>query len=39
VVYAPGPFGINAAVGWLKNMNISLQCGGNGVDWQSGFPL
>ena len=39
VVYAPGPFGINAAVGWLKNMNISLQCGGNGVDWQSGNTL
>jgi len=39
VVYAPGPFATAAAVGWLKNMNISLQCGGNGVDWQSGFPL
>jgi hypothetical protein len=36
VVYAPGPFSTNAAVGWLKNMNISMQCTGNGVDWQSG---
>jgi hypothetical protein len=23
-------------VGWLKHLNISLQCRGNGVDWQSG---
>jgi hypothetical protein len=37
-VYAPGPFGVFSAVGWLKNLNISLQCGGNGVDWQSGNP-
>src|SRR4051794_1177437 len=27
------------AVGWLKNLNISLQCAGNGVDWQSGNTL
>ena len=26
----------NAAVGWLKNLNISLQCAANGIDWQSG---
>ena len=38
-VYAPGPFSGSAAVGWLKNLNISLQCGGNGVDWQSGNTL
>ena len=38
-VYAPGPFNVFSAVGWLKNLNISLQCGGNGVDWQSGNPL
>ncbi len=37
-VYAPGPFNVYSAVGWLKHMNISLQCGGNGVDWQSGNP-
>lgn len=39
VIYAPGPFGTYPAVGWLKNLNISLQCAGNGVDWQSGNPL
>ncbi len=39
VVNAPGPFAGAAAVGWLKNLNISLQCGGNGVDWQSGNTL
>jgi hypothetical protein len=38
-VYAPGPFNGYSAGGWLKNMNISLQCGGNGVDWQSGNSL
>jgi hypothetical protein len=36
VIYAPGPFSVNAAVGWLKNLNISMQCTGNGIDWQSG---
>jgi hypothetical protein len=35
VVYAPGPFNTYSAVGWLKNLNISLQCAGNGVDWES----
>lgn len=40
VVYAPGPFAANGdAVGWLKNLNISTQCKGNGVDWQSGNTL
>lgn len=39
VVLAPGPFAGAAAVGWLKNLNISMQCRGNGVDWQSGKPL
>ena len=38
-VYAPGPFGTSAAVGWLKHLNISMQCGGNGIDWQSGNTL
>lgn len=38
-VYAPGPFNVFSAVGWLKNLNISLQCGGNGVDWESGKPV
>ena len=38
-VTAPGPFNTWSAVGWLKNMNISPQCQGNGVDWQSGNTL
>jgi hypothetical protein len=38
-VTAPGPFNVGSAVGWLKNMNISPQCQGNGVDWQSGNTL
>lgn len=38
-VYAPGPFNVFSAVGWLKNLNISLQCAGNGVDWESGNPF
>jgi hypothetical protein len=38
-VYAPGPFNVFSAVGWLKNLNISLQCAGNGVDWESGNTL
>jgi hypothetical protein len=36
VIYAPGPFNVFSAVGWLKNLNLSLNCIGNGVDWQSG---
>jgi len=39
VIYAPGPFTSNAAVGWLKHLNISMQCAGNGIDWQSGNTL
>jgi hypothetical protein len=39
VVSAPGPFNVFSAVGWLKNLNISLQCTANGVDWQSGNTL
>ncbi len=39
VIYAPGPFGTFPGVGWLKNLNISLQCGGNGIDWQAGNTL
>ncbi len=39
VVYSPGPFNTCSAVGWLKNMNISAQAVGNGVDWQSGNSL
>src|SRR3989449_2804060 len=36
VVYAPGPFNKYSAVGWLRHLNISMQCRGNGIDWQSG---
>ncbi len=45
VIKAPGPFsgtggfgsgGDNAALGWLKNLNLNLQCTGNGIDWESG---
>jgi hypothetical protein len=38
-VYAPGPFNVFSAVGWLKNLNISLQCVANGIDWESGNPF
>ena len=41
-IVAPGPFGgnpDNAAVGWLKNLNLNIQCTGNGIDWQSGNTL
>jgi hypothetical protein len=38
-VTAPGPFNEWSAVGWLKHLNISPQCQGNGVDWQSGNTL
>jgi len=38
-IYAPGPFNVFSAVGWLKNLNISLQCAGNGIDWESGNPF
>ncbi len=39
VIYAPGPFGTFPGVGWLKHLNISLQCAGNGIDWQAGNTL
>ncbi len=39
VIYAPGSFHVFPGVGWLKNLNISLQCGGNGIDWQAGNTL
>ena len=38
-VTAPGPFNTWSAVGWLKNLNITAGCHGNGVDWQSGNTL
>jgi hypothetical protein len=36
VIYAPGPFNVFSAVGYLKNLNLTLNCVGNGIDWQSG---
>lgn len=39
VVMAPGPFKTFAAVGWLKNLNLSLECAGKGVEWISGNGL
>jgi hypothetical protein len=38
-VTAPGPFNRWSAVGWLKHLNISLQCAGKGVEWLSGNGL
>ncbi len=39
VIYAPGPFATFPGVGWLKHLNIALQCSGNGIDWQAGNTL
>lgn len=39
VVMAPGPFKTAPAVGWLKNLNLSLECAGKGVEWISGNGL
>jgi len=39
IISAPGPFNKYSAVGWLKHLNISVQCRGNGIDWQSGNTL
>jgi len=38
-VTAPGPFNRWSAVGWLKHLNLSLQCAGKGIDWVSGNGL
>jgi len=38
-ISAPGPFNRWSAVGWLKHLNLSLQCAGKGVDWVSGNGL
>ena len=37
VIYAVG--GTAFAVGWLKNLNLTLGCDSNGIDWQSGNSL
>lgn len=38
-VYAPGPFAGNSAVGWIHHSNFSMNCKGNGIEWQSGNTL
>lgn len=38
-IYAPGPFSVRAAVGWVSHSNLSPNCAGNGIDWQSGNTL
>jgi hypothetical protein len=38
-IYGPGPFSKNAGVLWVQNANLSLQCGGNGIDNQDGNTL
>ncbi len=38
-VSAPGPFNRWSAVGWLKHLNLGLQCAGKGVEWLSGNGL
>jgi hypothetical protein len=38
-IYFPGPFSVNASVAWLSHLNLSLQCGGNGVTDFSGNTL
>jgi hypothetical protein len=39
VIYAPGSFATFPGVGWLKHLNIGLQCAANGIDWQAGNTL
>jgi hypothetical protein len=38
-VTAPGPFNRWSAVGWLKNLVLSLQCQAKGIEWLSGNGL
>jgi hypothetical protein len=38
-IYFPGPFSTNAAVAWLNHLNLSLNCGGNGVTNWAGNTL
>lgn len=39
IIYAPGNFSSNPAVGWVHDSNLSVNCGGNGINWQSGNTL
>jgi hypothetical protein len=38
-IYNPESFAQAPAVGWLKHMNLSAQCDGNGVEWGGGNTL
>jgi hypothetical protein len=36
LVFAPGPFSQYAAIVSIEHSNLSLQCGGNAIEWYSG---
>jgi hypothetical protein len=38
-IYGPGPFTKNAGIMWIQNSDLSLQCGGNGIDNRNGNTL
>jgi hypothetical protein len=38
-IFGPGPFSKFAGIMWVQNSNISLQCGGNGIDNRNGNTL
>jgi hypothetical protein len=38
-IYGPGPFSKYAGIMWIQNSNLSLQCGGNGIDNRNGNTL
>jgi hypothetical protein len=38
-IVGPGPYSKNAGVLWVQDSNLSLQCGGNGIDNQDGNTL
>ena len=38
-IYFPGPFSLNASVAWLSHLNVSLQCGGNGITAWNGNTI
>ena len=38
-IVGPGPYSKNAGLLWVQNSNLSLQCGGNGIDNQDGNTL
>lgn len=38
-IYAPGPFSTLSAIGFMSNLNLSMNCTGNGIKWLSGNGL